>query len=137
MDKHEQDDIDRVNASYQRCLLIPDFIADFYQNFTAKGPHIVEKFKGTDMKRQIDTLKHGLQYIIMYSSGSKIAMTKVEDLGVTHDRNHRNITPDLYEAWVTSLIETVRKHDPQYSDELAMSWRNVLSYGIQRMQNMY
>jgi hypothetical protein len=31
----------RVSASYERCLRSPDFIADFYQNFTAQGPHII------------------------------------------------------------------------------------------------
>lgn len=133
----EQQELDLVNQSYNRCLENKDFFPHFYKNFTSKSPDIAERFKNTDMKRQMDALRLGLQYMIMFASGSKIAAAKVEDLGLTHDRHHRNITPELYEAWLQSLIETIKSCDPNYSDEIAMAWRNTLGFGIRQMKSMY
>jgi hypothetical protein len=131
------DEIARVKESYQRCLESQEFFDVFYKNFTAKGPHIVDKFKDTDMKRQMDALKHGLQYMIMYAEGSKIASAKIEDLGTTHDRKHRDITEGMYMDWTRSLVETIAKFDPQFNQDLARDWENVLSHGIRRIKAMY
>lgn len=133
----DESEVEKVNESYKRCLEKADFFVDFYKNFAGKGPHIVERFAKTNMERQMNALRFGLQYMIMFASGSKIAAAKIEDLATTHDRNHRNIGPELYDAWTESLLETVQTHDPQFSDELAMNWRNVLGHGIRRMKAMY
>lgn len=130
-------EIQRVSASYKRCLESPEFFDVFYKNFTSKGPRVVEKFKNTDMKRQMDALKHGVQYMIMFAEGSKIAAAKVEDLGVTHDRNHRDISPELYTDWLKSLIETIKQFDPEYTDDLGRDWEEVMGHGIRRMKAMY
>lgn len=133
----EQSEIDLVGESYKRCLEVPTFFEDFYAIFTAQGPHIREKFEKTDMDRQMHALKHGLQYMIMYATGSKIASAKIEDLALTHDRHHRNIVPEMYDAWTASLLKAVQKHDPQYSDTLGMSWRNVLDHGTRQLKAKY
>ena len=123
-----------VNQSYKRCLESPSFMSDFYEVFMAKDGHIREKFSHTDMSHQMRALRDGIQYMIMFAAGSHIAEAKVEDLALHHDRDHRNIAPALYEIWVQSLLETLQKHDPLYSEELALHWRNVLAHGILRMQ---
>lgn len=133
----EQAEVDQALASYKRCLESPEFFPDFYRFFKGKGSHIVEKFKNTDMNRQMEALRHGLQYMIMFASGSKIAAMKIEDLGITHDRYHRDIRPEMYDDWLASLLETIQRHDPEFNEELAMSWRNVLGHGIRRMKAMY
>lgn len=131
------DEIQLVEESYKRCIAQENFFPDFYRNFMGKGPVIVEKFKNTDMNHQMNALKHGLQYMIMFAEGSKIASTKVESLGLTHDRNHRDISPELYDLWMQSLLETIKTHDELYTDELGHYWRNVMSHGIQHIKGMY
>lgn len=133
----EQNEVEQVNESYKRCLKNPHFFDDFYKTFMAQDAHIIEKFKNTDMNHQMAALRHGLQYMIMFASGSSIAAAKVEDLAVTHDRNHRNIPAHMYDAWLTSLLATIQKHDPECTDNLLRDWRNVLSHGIMRMKTMF
>lgn len=133
----EQSEVELVNESYQRCLQAQSFFTDFYAIFMAHGPEIREKFAQTDMNRQMHALKNGLQYMIMYATGSKIAAAKIEDLALTHDRHHRNILPEMYDVWTASLLKTVKKHDPEFSDTLAMSWRNVLDHGTRQLKGRY
>ena len=131
------DEITLVTQSYERCMQSPTFFSDFYSHFMSKGRLIQEKFKNTDMTHQMNALKHGLQYMIMFASGSKIAATKIDDLATTHDRNHRAISPDMYEDWMASLLQTVKEHDKEYSKELAWAWKNVMSHGIVRMKTRF
>ena len=45
--------------------------------------------------------------------------------------------PELYEAWLDSLIATARESDPDFDDELELAWRVVLAPGIAYMKFRY
>ena len=49
----------------------------------------------------------------------------------------RGIAPELYEEWLESLIQTVREFDLEFTDEVELSWRVVLSPGITYMKFRY
>lgn len=133
-----EDELKLVSESYQRCLQDAQFISNFYQLFFSQGGLTVsERFKNTDMKRQMAVLRDSLQYMIMFASGSKIARGKIEDLGYTHDRLHRNITPEMYKIWLSCLLMAIEKADPNFNEALKRAWASVMSHGIVKMKGMY
>lgn len=133
----ELKEIDQVKKSYQRCLLHPDFFDKFYEYFFKTDKRIPELFKNTDFTLQRTAIKHGIEYMIMYAEGSRIADAKIDSLSTKHDRNHLNITPDLYNNWMEALIKTIQSYDSEFNSDLQNSWTRILSYSISRIKSKY
>jgi len=110
---------------------------EFYESFLATSPLIKQKFKDTDMQAQKDLLRHGLSYLIMYSSNSGSAKMKLDRLGETHNKQNLNIEPWMYDKWVEALLKTVERNDRKVTDELLASWKDALQRGIQHMISMH
>jgi hypothetical protein len=55
-------------------------------------------------------------------------------VAMRHSSKERDIAPELYEEWLESLVETVREFDLEFTDEVELSWRVVLSPGIAYMK---
>jgi hemoglobin-like flavoprotein len=58
-------------------------------------------------------------------------------LAVVHDRRHRDIRPELYDQWLTCLLQAVRECDPRYGPQVEQAWRAMLAPGISVMKAAY
>lgn len=96
--------VEKVKLSYSRCLAHEDFFEKFYNRFFNVDSRVPGYFQKTNFVQQRRALRYGIEYMIMYVEGSRIAETKIEELGVKHDRRHLNILTDLYEKWMDALI---------------------------------
>jgi len=128
-------DADKVFQSYGRSCNNPAFYEDFYSNFMGKSPEIRSMFTDTDMTSQRSLLRGGIMWLVMHARG--MSDTKIRALGESHSRDKLNINPMFYGMWLDALIETLRKHDPDFSLELEQSWRNALRPSIEMIQSMY
>lgn len=126
-----------VQQSYERCKGSKEFFTDFYKVFLSQDPRIPGYFEKTDLAKQVIALERSIDYLIMHASGSRIAVTKVEDLGLRHDHSHLNIPPDLYAYWLEALLITVKNHDKEYSENLRTQWIQTLNSGIEKIKSMY
>ncbi len=135
--RSEMTDAFLVQQSYGRCCLSEGFFDDFYTAFVNKSPAIAEKFAHTDMAKQKRLLRQGISYMLMYYNNSKLADSKISSIAETHARGHFAISPELYDIWLETLLDTIQAHDPMVDEALKTSWRNVMLKGIQAMAAKY
>lgn len=132
-----QNKIDLISASYGRCILSEGFFEDFYETFQKSDPRIKAYFTDTDMSQQRRLLRHGISYMIMYAEENRTGELKVEKLGDSHSETQMNIKPELYDFWIQSLVETIRKHDSKSTPELESDWKQILNLGVNKMKDAY
>jgi hypothetical protein len=81
-------------------------------------------------------LRQSLSFLLNLFATKKIH-DQLIDIARVHDREHADIPVDLYNLWLECLINTVREFDPQFDDEIELSWRMVCSQGIAFMVYRY
>jgi len=128
------------DASYERVMHNDQrgkrFIHRFYERFIDASPLVREKFRDTDMQRQIGMLEKSLHYVAYLFSTPEI-YSYVEEIAQLHSRRERDIPPQLYDLWLEQLIETVRECDPEFDTDVELAWRLSLARGIAYMKFMY
>ncbi|QEG35611.1 globin [Bythopirellula goksoeyrii] len=129
--------IDDVTASYHRCRASDDFIGTFYKKFLSKSPEVADKFLHTDFTRQKLMLRESLLSMLTYNLGSEDARQELERLAERHSHRGIDIPPRLYDYWLDALCEAIEAHDPEYSPELADSWRAAMQAGIDLIVSKY
>ena len=126
------------NDSYERCLAKEEFLDTFYAKYIASNKIVAQKFANTDMEKQKDMLKGSLHMIMaLRLSRPEDAEAYFRRIGVVHGRKKHDIAPELYDLWLTCLLEAVQECDEQYDIEIDTAWREVLSGGIKIMKSMY
>jgi len=58
-------------------------------------------------------------------------------LAERHSKRGADIAPTLYSVWFDCLLETVRRFDQRFNDDVATAWRSVFSKGIEFMTSRY
>jgi hemoglobin-like flavoprotein len=122
---------DEVTASYYRCRCDSEFVDTFYTLFLAKSPEIARKFKKTHFERQKLMLRESLLEMLCFERGVAGTIKEIERLGRRH--KELDVTPEMYTMWLDSLCEAIRLHDPEYTPELELRWRQAMQKGIEVM----
>lgn len=121
------------NDSYQRVMSEEDdFLETFYQKFMASSESIRALFKHTDMKLQKQMLNDSFLYLISFTSS--IDSNDVISRLATKHAGIKGINSDMYNAWLTSIIDAVKEHDPKFSNNVEIAWRSVVGPGIEFMK---
>jgi hemoglobin-like flavoprotein len=131
--------IDAFRASLKRCLVTPGFLREFYEVFSASSGEVREKFRDTDLDRQARVVADSL-YIMAVAAQSKedsVAWAEMARLAERHGHLDRNVRPELYDGWLSCLLQTAGKYDPQFSPEIEAAWRETLAPGIEFMRSRY
>ena len=127
-------------SSFDRVMAVNDhtesFFEDFYQNFITSSGEVARKFRNVDMERQKRVLKESLRHILslFISTGEN---NYIKEIARVHNRDNLDIWPVLYDLWLESLIETVKKYDEKFDEDIELSWRMVMSVGITYMKFKY
>lgn len=133
-------DNELFNDSFERCMQntrAPGFLDRFYEIFIASSLEVAQKFLKTDFPQQVRALKASLCFLMMASGGDPESVAHLEEMAQLHDRKHLNIRPELYDLWLTCLLEAVREYDELFDPETEMAWRRVLGFGIEFMKARY
>ncbi len=128
---------ERFLASLARCSKSEDFLESFYNRFLASSEEVREKFKHTDFERQHRMLQRSLELCAGATTGEPEALRKLSDLATTHDSQHHDIRPELYDLWLDSMIETAAQFDSVWHDEIEQSWRRILGHLVEHMKRKY
>jgi hemoglobin-like flavoprotein len=137
----DQNELARIfNDSYERVVNAPGetggFFVAFYNHLIATSPEAASKFRDTDMEKQVRML-HASVAILLAFYGSDGQGDYLRKLAERHSKRGTDITPRLYQIWLTCLIETARQFDPKFDDDVATAWRAVFSKGIEFMASRY
>ncbi len=124
-----------VFQSYGRACHKPAFFEDFYTIFMGKSDDVRSMFKDTNMETQRGLLRSGILCLVMHARG--MPDTKIRALGDSHSKANMDIKPEYYSVWVEALMETLYRHDTEFSFELEATWREVIRPSIEIIQNMY
>jgi hypothetical protein len=122
-------------ASLKRCLAVAAFMDSFYQSFVSSSKDVREKFRHTDLKRQGLMLSDSLYVLALAVQGQvdSPARGALPRLAERHSRRDLDIGAPLYDHWLACLIDTARRHDPQFTPEIEAAWRATLAWGIAYM----
>jgi hemoglobin-like flavoprotein len=114
----------------------PELIDRFYEIFLAKSAEIAERFGNTNMSMQKTMLYDSLLFMVSYQK-SEAARVHVERIGRTHSRSAHDIPVWMYDVWVDSLMEALSDYDPEFDDQVELSWRVALAPGIEHMKFLH
>ena len=109
------------------------FFTDFYEDFVSSSPDAAEKFKDTNMKKQRKMLKESFYHMLSFSV-TKVVPDSLVQIAETHNRDHYDIRPALYDLWLECLISAAEKHDSQFNDNVELAWRLTMAKGIAYMK---
>jgi len=124
--------------SYERCLKKADFFDRFYDRYISSNDIVAQKFANTDMETQKRMLGASLHMLMSLSKNdSEEATAYFERIGTVHGRSAHNIGPELYDLWMTCLLQAVEECDSRYDTSVENAWREILTGGIKIMQSMY
>lgn len=126
-----------IGPSLDRCLARPGFLDRFYELFMAASPGIAARFRNTDFDRQKDALTQSLYLMVLAADGGAPATAYLDQVARRHGRADLDIEPGLYDVWLECLIQTVREHDPEFSDDVERAWRDTMRFGIRFMTSRY
>ncbi len=123
--------------SLERCASDEAFIPTFYDRFLSTSEEIREKFQHTDFEQQNKMLIRSLRLAAGATAGEPESLQELRDRAETHDRNHLNIEPRLYDAWLDSVITTASEFDSQWNKDVEQAWRSILGHVIHHMIKYY
>ena len=112
------------------------FFQTFYGIFFSKSDEICNKFVDVDMAAQVGVLQKSIVHIISFYV-AKTDNEYLHSIAMTHSRGQYDIKPEYYDVWLESLIETVRKIDPEYEEDIELAWQLAMTPGIQFMKFHY
>ena len=129
---------DVVRSSFCRCMGASDeFFDDFYETLSARAPGLGTLCAHVEMQQQNQLIRQGVEHLIDYATGNEQSAQELRRLGKTHGRSGLNVRPELYSVWIDTLVETIRKHDQQSTDDIEAAWRVVVRGGIEQMTSLY
>ena len=123
--------------SLDRCVSSDLFVPAFYERFMASSDDIRHKFRFTSFDKQNRMLIRSLKLSAVAIEGKPEALAELKERAETHDHNHLDIKPALYELWLDSLLVTARIYDREWSDSIERAWRKILGHVIHRMVAKY
>lgn len=136
--------LETFHASYERIMgpqvQISDqgnrFFDAFYEYFMENNPTAKKAFENTDMERQKQIIKKSLLFMANFSCCDQ-GTEFMERIARSHNQHHYNIAPELYDCWLDSMIITVQRFDPEFTQDIDIAWRLSLTPGISYMKYMY
>jgi CBS domain-containing protein/hemoglobin-like flavoprotein len=122
------------SRSLVRCS--KDLADRFYERFVHASPEIERIFARIDMNRQKGAILKAFHLAVDVADNKPGALALLAEQAEIHDRRHRNIRPDLYDIWMSCLLETLRECDPEWTPVVETAWRivlgNIIAYMVRR-----
>lgn len=120
-----------VRPSFARCCEHgPEIFDTFYASLADRVPGVGAMFAHTNMQKQNQLIRAGIGTLIDFACGDEAAEVELVRLGILHNRQQLDVTPEMYPGWVDALMEMIAEYDPQRTDTIEAGWRAVLAPGI-------
>jgi hemoglobin-like flavoprotein len=127
--------IEIAERSYHRCAEVDGFFPALYDFLLASDERIPPMFAKTEFERQNRLLKHGLGLLFIYAKRPNTGL--LERIAERHSRGGIAVPPDLYPAFVESVLRAVERFDPEFTPEIGEAWRGAVAPGIDFIQSRF
>lgn len=125
------------HQSFTRCQKQEGFFKRFYEIYVESSDEVKEKFKNTDMERQVKMLTNSFYTAKLATNGGAAIKNNLQKLAAVHGKKGRDIRPGLYDLWLDCLMQAVNEFDAEFSSDVDAAWRSMLLPGIGYMQAHY
>ncbi|MDH5655511.1 MAG: globin [Spirochaetia bacterium] len=132
-----QEQLQKVTESFGQVSINPEFFNSFYEIFLNSSPEIKPLFSQTDFDKQKKLLKKGISYMILFAKETLAGKQALEAIAKIHDREHKNIKPELYAFWIDSLCKALSQYDRNWDENTEKAWRDVMEPGIKYFVALY
>ena len=112
------------------------FLDYFYKEFLNSSDEIAELFSSTNFENQTKMLKKSIAELVRFYSEKTINQHLLA-IGSLHSKTKLNIRPEMYDIWLTTLLNAVKKFDPEFHTKTELIWRIILAPGIAYMKFAY
>ena len=112
------------------------FFEAFYERFLGQNEEIANRFANTDMAIQQSMLKKSFYSLFAFYASSQTD-DYISTIAERHNRNNLDIRPEFYDIWLECLISTVKKFDDEFTSDVELAWRLVMTPGITYMKFKY
>ena len=126
-------ELERFEGSMNRCVGNPNFIERFYRTFLDSSPEVARRFEHTNFERQHTMLEDSLRLVLSAARGLEAGRAHLAHIAERHSSRGLNITPELYQLWLDSLVQVAAGIDPKWDSSLDDIWRAALQPCIDRM----
>ena len=113
-----------------------EFFDLFLELLYSKSSKITEAFNHLELREQKKLLK-ALLICLISVEGTKSVFPAVEHVAETYASIVDNVSAELYDHWLDSLVETVSVFDQSFNDDTEVAWRMALAPGITFMKYYY
>lgn len=128
------------NDSYERVLGATKdkviFFNRFYDIFISSSPIVKEKFKDSDMDTQKKMVPKAFYHVLQFYL-KKNSRSYMDEIAKKHSKAGIDIKPQLYDLFLSCLIDTLKELDNEFNDDVELAWRMVFSSGITYMKFKY
>jgi len=132
-----QEAIALARASYQRAAGAPDFFTAFYDRLFEVRPDTRQLFARTEFERQNKLLRHAIGLLLSFPEEPEGEPTILTRIAERHSRRDLAIDPSLYAPFLESLLDTIKRCDPEFTPAVEQAWRSTLAKGFAYMQSRY
>ncbi len=132
-----QDAVAVARSSYQRAALAPDFLAAFYDRLFEVRPDTRQLFALTEFERQNKLLRHAIGLLLSFPEQPDGEPTILTRIAERHSRRDLAVDPSLYPPFLESLLDTIKRRDPEFTPAMERAWRTTLAKGFAHMQSRY
>ncbi len=119
--------------SFERCRIDQAFLESFLADFCQHNPRFSERFEKVGLEQQTKMLKASI-ILIYNSAGLPSVRNSVKRLGKQHKNLGMDISEQELNEWFKSLLNTVKKYDPHYNDQVEQAWTETLDAGLKIMK---
>lgn len=133
MEKVFKDSLARISG---KKIAGQSFLDYFYKVFLESSDEIRGKFKKTDLKKQTEMLRKSISELVHFYISKKVS-SGLYFIGQSHNKDNLNITPAMYDLWLSKLTEAVKKFDDEFSPQVELAWHIILAPGIAFMKYSY
>ena len=119
--------------SFARCRIDQAFLESFLAYFCQHNPRFSERFEKVGLEQQTKMLKASI-ILIYNSAGLPSVRNSVKRLGKQHKDLGMDISEQELNEWFKSLLNTVKKYDPHYNDQVEQAWTETLDVGLKIMK---
>ena len=134
----DEEVLNQVELSLNRCGANPAFLDRFYAIFLDSSPKVKAMFENTNFYRQKRALQASLHGMLLYARGSDASGDPyLREVAERHSRDNLSIGAELYDLWLDSLLTTIRECDPECTPEVLAAWEQAMTIGIQFFLSHY
>ncbi|WLQ14372.1 hypothetical protein O5O45_00260 [Hahella aquimaris] len=105
------------------------FVDDFYVRLKASDAKVSAIFNRRPIEQQVHAVRSAVYALEEYATNGQPDNT-LRLIEASHNHQTMGLTPNMYELWLSCLLETVLCHDKTYDDDVRKAWELTLRPGI-------